>query len=177
MTELVVALHELWDRASEIPNVPDCYLVGIWNPEWPEDTEPTFAASNGLYMTPWHAWAVEALGTAWQGESWREDWNETWGHGSDRIRLGCNTLSVRQPVMMRFRWGEGHPQVEGVAPLPHEPADHGTWCRYCGTEISGLVKDCPVRRLAAFADAVECDDHEGEMRHLKAVNLFHRGGS
>jgi len=176
MPEIVVALHELFERVSEIPVVPDCYLAGIWNDEIPEGTHDPEA--DAFPPVPWKAQEFDALRAAWDGES-AEDWGYQWGWDGDpennRVRVGCNMATVHHPIHLRFRWGEGHPTTDGVPMLIHEADRGGRYCRHCYAEMSGRPQDCPTRRLQALDDALK--NGEDTALHIKAIKLWHRRGS
>ena len=177
MPELVVQVHELFDRASEIPDVSDCYLVGIWNNEFPEgwpgdDDGP-------LWGVPYLARRFHPLSFAREAaeyeEGGREEWEESYRLDRGHVRLGFNTLGVDHPIHLRFRWGEGAPVVEGIKMLPHKPWPPNrlasqTHCKWCHTDIH-MIEDCAIRRLRALTQALK--DGEAPDAHVKAVDLWH----
>lgn len=171
MPEVVVPIHEFFDRHSEIPDTPDCYLVGMWSKDTPEGAE-----NEGFYPTPWAANKIDALTGARDMD--REDWDYQWGWDGlpehAHFRVGCNSPTVHHPVYMRFRWGDDTILTEdGLKMLDCESTDwdlDGRYCKHCHRERSGKPRDCPVRRLRAMAEAVG----QGTAGvHVRAVQKWH----
>jgi len=172
MPEIVIAMHELRDRHEEIPDTDDCFLVGIWNDEIPEeavDPEP-------FYPTPWLASKVAALSAARDSDDDAWNYHYKWDGDPDHrhVRVDCNTLTVFHPIYMRFRWGEGQPSVDGVVMLPCVDAIYLRgpmgYCDYCGKEMPRTPNDCMGRRLRAMAKGILQGTNS---EHVKAVGLWH----
>jgi hypothetical protein len=192
MPGVVVPLHELLERVKDVPDVDDCYLVGIWSDVIPEgDAE---AVEHGVFPpTPLRADKFDALTSAREGDE--DGWEYQWGWDGepgdgDRVRVGCNTPTVRHPIYLRFRWGEGVPGVvvDGIEMLPHveavveasykdrfgKPVLHRLeLCDYCDAQITGTVSDCPGRRLHALAEAVAEGHRSAAEMHAQAVDMWH----
>lgn len=177
MPEIVIPMHEFYDRHGEIPDTPDCYLVGMWNEDIPEgDLEAV--EEGAFYPTPWLASKVDALSSVRYGMD-REDWDYQWGWDPENdpegsFRVGCNTPSVGHPVYMRFRWGEDTTSEDGIKMLLCESADwdsSGQYCKHCHRERTGKPRDCPTLRLRAMAKAV-LRGTAGV--HVKAVQKWHQ---
>lgn len=186
MPKLTIKLHELFGRASEIPDVSDCYLIDIRDehgggPCKDRDDE------EGLWPVPYAAREFDALQAArdWQaygGSNDEDDDDDADYNGwiwdgkkkNSYFRIGCNTPSVRHPVTLTFQWGEGDPKVQGVEMLVH---DAGTgvseYCRKCRKQISAVPEDCSERRLRALSAAVGAADVDQITTHQKAVALWH----
>jgi len=167
--EIVMGIHELFDRHQEIPDVDDCYLVGIWNSESPEDDVDEEEGGHPLWALPFIASKFPALESARMGSD-RDSFDYHWP-SSGIFRIGCNTYSVVAPVFVRFRWGAGHPDAEGVEMLPHEADAYGRWCKHCGAETVGVPRDCPTLRLRALAATT---DRLESHRHRMAVKSWHK---
>ena len=167
--EVVVAIHELWDRHGEIPNVPDCYLVGIWNEQFPEDSVDEEDGCHPLGVVPFFAAKFDALQAA-QDFDLQVDFTNQWP-ATGIFRIGRNGRSVEAPVYLRFRWGLGHPKIDGIEVLIHEKGlQYGHWCDHCHCEMGRTPTDCPTRRLRALATATDPKEID---QHRRAVELWH----
>lgn len=175
MPEITCPLHELFDRAAEIPRADDLYLVDIRNADaGPMRTPEDIAEENGLWPVPYRGDMFDALVAAWGWALHPDDqasWRRQWGR-LDGVRIGRNTYTVSAPVTLTFRWGEGHPVVDGVRMLPHEPDNKRDpeRCMWCHASMAGIPRDCQRRRLLALARAEVSERGE----HLAAVEKWHQ---
>ena len=193
MPEITIPLHELYDRHTEVPDVPDCFLVGVWNKSLPKDSKKNAKAiEDGVFPDmPFLASRFDALSMAREGD--HENWSYNWSfeENGDTVRLGCNTPAIGTPVFLQFRWGEEIPTLDGLVVLSHieavieagyknrvtgKPVVHRLdYCDYCSTETrGGTLSDCRGRRMIALADAVAAGDSEAVAIHLQAVDQWHR---
>lgn len=181
--EVTLCLHELWERHAEIPDVDDCYLVDVWSDDITRE-EARDPELDALPPVPYKASNLDALTSAREHAKLEDEerWNWAWdGSEEDRnVRFQGNSATIRHPVYLTFRWGQGAPiGATGVAMLPHEvPGKYQRYCRHCGVEVGSVPRDCPTLRMRALADAV-CEKpgsgSEYEVRkHLDAVDEWHR---
>ena len=172
MPELVLTVLELRKRHAEIPVAEDCYLVDAWGGGYKEGEVPKdHEGFYGIYPVFHHQ--VDPLGGARDFDE--ETWEYQYG-GKGGFRMGQGSPTLSHPVYLKFRWGEGHPLVDGVQMLIHSksrtyPLD---WCNICGKTMPVGPQDCAVLRLKALAIAVESEDSKAISSHLKAVELWHQ---